>query len=448
MKRNEFGAVMQKVSKGQDCLNVVDIFSGAGGMSYGFHTHPSFKVIAAADRQNAKPSSGAGSSECNSTYEKNIGVRPLEIDLSLVEARELSQLWGLAPANVDVLISCAPCTGFSRTIRKSLVEDDPRNNLVRRTATFVEYFQPRAFVMENVQELLNGKFNGHLQHLMRSLDRNGYHIYSGLHSLNDFGVPQRRIRALIVAVKSPQALVGMHDLWKGYGIAFDATTVRRAIALLPPIHAGQTHGDDKHHVAPSMTGHSLERLRNIPHNGGSWPDLLKLPSGRKYLIPSMAKHADLGRVGPYRDIYGRMSWDKPAMTIKRECSSPGNGRYCHPDQDRLCSIREMAILQGFPTNYDFVAKGMSNRYRHIGDAVPPIFSYQVAHLLHWMLTGKKVDVRELLLKNAHLRESDVVAATISSEVYSPLKKRGKRTKVDTVEGDLFYASVDSNRSDV
>ena len=415
-------------------------------MSYGFKAHSDFVVVAAADRQNAKPSSGVGSLECNQSYERNIGIKPANVDLASMAPHELGKLWGIKPTEVDVLISCAPCTGFSRTVRKSLVEDDPRNNLVRGTSKFVEYFQPRVLVMENVQELLNGKFNNHFHYLEGKLHGLGYTVHSALHSLNLFGVPQRRVRALIIAVKSPVISVGMEDLWAGYSIAPEATTVRRAISALTVLKAVETDPNDRDHVSPSMSKHSLERLKRIPSNGGSWPDLLNVRNGRTYLIPSMAKHADVGKVGPYRDIYGRLWWDRPSVTIKRECSSPGNGRYCHPEQDRLCSIREMGILQGFPTTYQFVAKSMANRYRHVGDAVPPLFSYQVAHLVKWMLTGVKPEVIDLLLGDTHLTKSDIRIDPSYGD--RPLEQARKSVKIDSIQSDLFNAGVDSHRSNI
>ena len=65
----------------------------------------------------------------------------------------------------------------------------------------------------------------------------------------------------------------------------------------------------------------------------------------------MARRVARGDLGSHPDIYGRLWWDRPAVTIKRECSHIGNGRYAHPEQDRLCTVREMALLQGFPRDY-------------------------------------------------------------------------------------------------
>jgi DNA (cytosine-5)-methyltransferase 1 len=381
-------------------------------MSFGFHTHPSFRVVGAVDAQNGKPSSGPGTLECNKTYTANMGVPTLQADVASVREAQLRKYLGTVSQTdrVDVLISCAPCTGFSRTIRRNLVEDDPRNGLVLKSADFVEMFEPAIFLMENVGELLSGKFTHHFGLLKVRLESLGYQVEADLHRLEDFGLPQLRRRSLIVAAKRPLVCKSLHHLWEGYRVVDDAKTVRRAIGHLPPLNAGEVHPSDACHVSPSFLQRGLERLRLIPKNGGSWPDLLRKPSGESYLIPSMARHVAQGRVGPHPDIYGRMAWDRPAVTIKRECSSPGNGRYCHPEQDRLCTVRELAIIQGFPRDYRFVAESVNNMYRHIGDAVPPIISYQLAHLCGWILTGDRPPIEDILLPGTHLSADDVVHA--------------------------------------
>src|SRR4051812_12949452 len=106
---------------------VVDLFSGGGGASYGFHAHPQFKLVGAADAQLGKPSSKRGTLSCNETYEANIGLRPVEVDLGVVEPTELRRLMGIEE-DPTVLIACPPCTGFSRTLAKNHLEDDVRNS--------------------------------------------------------------------------------------------------------------------------------------------------------------------------------------------------------------------------------------------------------------------------------------------------------------------------------
>jgi DNA (cytosine-5)-methyltransferase 1 len=152
----------------------------------------------------------------------------------------------------------------------------------------------------------------------------------------------------------------------------------------------------------------LARIRATPVNGGSWADLLSDPEKRKYLTPAMLGAEARGRLNQFCDVYGRMAWDRPAPTIKRECSHIGNGRYAHPEQHRLCTVREMAILQGFPRTYQFPGTSRKNSYRQIGDAVPPLISHQVAHLVSWMLSGAKPDIEDLILEGTHLSVSDIV----------------------------------------
>ncbi len=389
---------------------VLDLFSGAGGMSYGFHVHPSFKIVGAVDGQRGKPSSGFGKLECNKTYESNIGIKPLNVDISKLAAEELRDYLKSNghTKKLDILISCAPCTGFSRTVRKNLVEDDPRNSLIAKSADFVEELMPSIFLMENVGELLSGKFSYHFESLKERLEALGYSVHAAVHKLEEFGLPQRRRRALVIATKKSLKLKTLEDLWDGYEIAPEATSVRRAISHLEPLTAGETSETDPCHTSPNFSEKGFERLSLIPKDGGSWPDLLKHPGGEEYLIPSMKKYSDIGKVGPHPDVYGRMAWDAPAPTIKRECSSTGNGRYAHPEQNRHCTVREMGILQGFPRSYQFSADSQSNMYRHTGDAVPPLVSHQMAWVTQWILEGKKPAVKDVLLKGTHLKTSDII----------------------------------------
>lgn len=137
-------------------------------------------------------------------------------------------------------------------------------------------------------------------------------------------------------------------------------------------------------------------------------DLLRRRDADELLTDAMKRIVARKRFGSYPDVYGRMTWGKPAPTIKRECSHVGNGRYVHPEKNRLCSVREMAALQGFPNDFVLNGAAVSNMYRHIGDAVPPLISYQLAHLAHWILTGKQPLIADILLSGTNLRQSDIL----------------------------------------
>ena len=350
--------------KGGPMLTVVDLFSGAGGMSCGFARHGGFQIIGAADLEVAKPSSGIGSTNCNATYEENIGLRPMHVDLKKATPESVASHFGFMRGDVDVLVSCAPCTGFSQKQSKNHANDDPRNHLVERTALFVDAYRPRYLVMENVKELLTGRHKHHFRGLAQKLNEMDYVVTAEVHDLTAFGLPQRRIRALIVAKLGGSIQIDPPNLDR-------VRTVRDAIGHLPPIEAGKTHPSDPMHCCPSLNERSIARMRAIPPDGGSWTNI---PEHLSHLrIPSMNGK----KQGSFPDIYGRLAWDKPAPTITRECSHPGNGRFSHPDQDRLLTVREMSLLQGYPDDYMFIGS-LSSRYRQIGDAVPPLVSKWIA----------------------------------------------------------------------
>lgn len=391
-------------------FTVVDLFSGAGGMSSGFHAHPLFQMIGAVDAQFGKPSTRESPLQCNMTYAENIGITPIAQDLHLVNGEQLKEL--LAPVlkgkDLTVLSACPPCTGFSRANPNNHLADDTRNTLVGKVADWAKALRPRIIVMENARELMQGNFSHHYANLAQDLERLGYKVHGSIHMLNRFGLPQKRERALVIAVQQELELKTLDQLWDGYKVKTEATYVRRAISHLPELGAGETHSADPMHYSPNFsTDDTLKRLMAIPTDGGSWIDLKEHHNADGLLTPAMKRNIAEGKLGSHPDVYGRMWWDRPAPTIKRECGHIGNGRYAHPEQHRLCSVRELATLQGFPSTYIFKASTKTNMYRHVGDAVPPLVSFQIAKVCEWVLTGRKPDLESCILPNTHLRVSDL-----------------------------------------
>lgn len=375
-------------------------------MSSGFSLHPAFRVVGAADAEIGKPSSRPGSLGCNGSYAHNIGIDPLKVDLGTIVPEELVERLNLE-SRPNVLVACPPCTGFSRTLARNHLVDDARNSLVRRVGDFVRTFAPEIVVMENARELINGRFSGHYESLKADLEDQGYAVSGRVHLLSGFGLPQRRERALVIAARGSYEPFNLEDLWAGLAVNPEAIRVRRAIGSLPEIGAGETHPDDPCHAAPQISGLNRERMASIPHDGGSWFDLLDRSATSDLLTPSMRRRAEAGALGSHPDVYGRLWWDRPAPTIKRECGHIGNGRYAHPEQDRLCSVRELALLQGFPRHYVFDAIGLANMYRHVGDAVPPLIAYQLAALVEWSLGGNRPDPQDFILPESTLTASDI-----------------------------------------
>ncbi|WP_168220208.1 DNA cytosine methyltransferase [Azospirillum thermophilum] len=389
---------------------VADLCSGAGGMSAGFARRQGFRIIGAIDLEQGKPSGGAGSLECNATYEANIGIRPVDADLLEYEPEQFrehvraTQGVDLKPGTLTVLSACTPCTDFSRTNPNNHLRDGLRNSLVARAGDYVEALRPEIMVMENARELLMGRQAHHFERLAERLSRLGYDVKAEIHFLDEFGLPQIRERALVTASCVSPAR-GLSDLWEGYEVDARATTVRSALSRLGEWR--RIRPGDKMEVAPGMTPEVMRRLDAIPPDGGSWPDLGRSAATLELMIPSMRERWERRDLGSHPDVYGRMWWDRPAPTIKRECAHVGNGRYAHPVESRLLTVREMATIAGFPFDYSFPARAMANRYRHIGDAVPPVISYQIGAAVKWMLTGERPVLADMVLPNTTLRVDDI-----------------------------------------
>jgi len=382
---------------------VVDLFSGAGGISYGFHKHGAFEVIAAADAELGKPSTGKGKLQCNNTYFQNIGLMPARLDLSAVPPVKLRSALALSEEQkITVLATCPPCTGFSRANPENHLRDDKRNSLVRRSAQFAVALSVDVVVMENARELIRGNFKHHYEWFREYLESHGYNVFGRTYMLSRFGLPQIRERAIVIAAKQHLPLHTLDSLWDGWGAADEALTVKRTFEMI----SADADGFD---LYPDFSSNIVRRrIAAIPKDGGSWMDLLRRRDADELLTDAMKRIVARKRFGSYPDVYGRMTWGKPAPTIKRECSHVGNGRYVHPEKNRLCSVREMAALQGFPNDFVLNGAAVSNMYRHIGDAVPPLISYQLAHLAHWILTGKQPLIADILLSGTNLRQSDIL----------------------------------------
>ncbi len=382
-------------------ISVVDLFSGAGGMSFGFKAHGAFEIVGAADAEIGKPTAGDGSLQCNTTYSNNIGLTPKKLNLAEVCASDLRQCIELGERKVDVLSVCPPCTGFSRTNPQNHLRDDARNGLVSKAAHFAVSLDADVVVMENARELMRGNFMHHYRAFRERLEDNGYNVFGRSYMLNRFGLPQVRERAIVIAAKNHLPLYTLESMWDGWGVKDSAKTVRRALSVA-------ASAKDADHRFPGFGSETVRRRLNaIPADGGSWMDLLDRPDAEELLTGSMKRIAAAKKFGSYPDVYGRMAWDKPAPTIKRECAHIGNGRYAHPEKDRLLTIAEMALINGFPCHFRFDGSSLSNVYRHIGDAVPPVISYQLAHLCRWILTNEQPGMQELVLSNTSLRSSDI-----------------------------------------
>ena len=167
-----------------------------------------------------------------------------------------------------------------------------------------------------------------------------------------YGVPQRRRRLLIVASRLGQPPFGEQTS--------KCTTVREVFAALP---AAGSSGDALHDMPERRSPRVSAMIRRVPRDGGSRSDLNE--------EDQLACHV---RTDGFRDIYGRMAWDKVAPTITGGCVNPSKGRFLHPDEHRAITLREAAVLQSFPADYQLsLRKGKYAAAELIGNALPPEF---------------------------------------------------------------------------
>lgn len=334
-----------------------------------------------------------------------MGIEPRRLDLSQIDPDDLRETLGIGTRKVDVLSVCPRCTGFSRANPLNHVRDDHRNSLVRKAAQFAVSLNADVVVMENARELVRGNFKDHYDAFRSLLEANGYSLSGHTYILTELGLPQVRERAIVIAAKKHISLTTLDSLWEGKAVKPAATTVKSAFRAI----SRTATGCDSY---PAFSNKLVEeRLAAIPADGGSWIDLVGTPGADDLLTDAMKRIVRLNKIGSHPDVYGRMAWNRPAPTIKRECAHIGNDRYAHPEENRLCSIRELAMLQGFPNDFEFAGTSLANNYRHIGDAVPPLISHQLAWVCSWMLTGKRPELAQAILKGTHLRLTDIVPST-------------------------------------
>lgn len=344
-------------------VQVIDFFAGCGGVSWGFantrQSHLAFEVLAGIDIDE----------QALGTYSLNNPGRAINLDVRKI-ADDPELLRSVVPEfdptrRPFVFVGCPPCQGFSAH-RKKDERDDERNDLVLAFARVVSYFKPDVFAMENVPEMLQGRFEHYYRLACEHLATAGYSVAEDVLDLSLFGVPQRRRRAVVVgSLKAPPALPA--PILQPHQVR----TVRDAIGHLDPIRAGETDPLDPWHRSPNHVARILRKIEQIPPDGGDRRDL-----GADEQLACHNK-LDSGKTPGFTDVYGRLYWDRPAVTITAKSSTPSCGRFLHPEQHRNISVREAAILQGFPQNYIF-AGSFSNQYRQVGEAVPPGFSRHLA----------------------------------------------------------------------
>lgn len=329
---------------------VIELFAGCGGMALGFK-RAGFRTALAVEWDAAA---------C-ATLRANITERVAQCAIQEIEKFP----------KADVIAGGPPCQGFSNLGER--VPNDPRNQLWRQYIRAVEQVRPRVFVLENVPPLLKSQEFAEICRMAKAL---GYGIEGRVLNAADYGVPQTRKRAIIIGVlggvptfPSPTHVdPNRRDLMTDKLPAW--RTVRDAIGDLPFEPTG-----DNWHIGRNPTPMSLRRYRCIPAGGNRW----NLPAD---LTPGCWKRKTQGGT----DLFGRLWWDRPSVTIRTEFYKPEKGRYLHPEAHRPITHREAARLQGFPNDFDFQGKRIEVGVQ-IGNAVPPPLAEAIARHVLTLLAG-------------------------------------------------------------
>lgn len=329
--------------------SVVDVFCGVGGLSHGF-VKEGFKVVAGIDLDSA----------CQYAFEKNNKSSFLNWDVQGLTGRMINDLF--LPEGPRILIGCAPCQPFSSYAQR---KENDQWRLLHEFGRIIREATPDIVSMENVARLSSFKGGKVFDEFQNTLTSLGYNVSWSIEDCTKYGVPQLRRRLVLLASK----LGPIHLLTPK---SKTIRTVRDAIGHLPKLKAGQQSKTDLLHIASGLSEQNLKRIR-AAKPGGSWRDW------NKSLVAECHKR-ETGK--GYSSVYGRMTWDEPSPTITTQCFGFGNGRFGHPDQDRAISLREAAILQSFPENYQFIEPGrkveISPLGRAIGNAVPVALGRSIA----------------------------------------------------------------------
>lgn len=284
-----------------------------------------------------------------------------ESDIRQIQTSDVRRV--LPRRGLTLFSGCAPCQPFSKQNRTKPTVD-PRRLLLAEFQRFVIELLPDYVVVENVPGMQRVDSRARVNpfaDFVGALRSAGYMVSYDLLSAIHFGVPQVRRRLVLIASRTgvPSLPLRTHHE-EGKAVP----TVREWIHGLPKLNAGEVDPQDPDHAAMNLSPLNLERINATPEGGGreSWP-------------PSLILDCHRGHSG-HSDVYGRLSWNRPASAMTTRCLSYSNGRYGHPDQPRAISLREAACLQTFPRSFRFRGSLLS-RGRQVGNAVPPLLAQRI-----------------------------------------------------------------------
>ena len=348
---------------------LADFFSGCGGTTLGF-----------ADAGMAPALAIDWEPDAAATFKLNFPTTAvIEQDIRELGVDEVEAVLEPKADSIKLFAGCAPCQPFAGH-RHEPTHRDSRSFLLLEFLRFVKALNPELIFVENVPGMQRlSASQGPLAEFVDEISKT-HHVDCDTVSSADYGVPQTRRRLVLVA--SRLGPIDIPPPTHGADTGNPHSTVRQWIGALPPIAAGHEDSKVSSHRAMRLSRLNLARIRATPEGGDrrDWP---------KHLWPDCHR----GGFNGHTDVYGRLSWDKPAPTLTTKCISYSNGRFGHPDQDRALTVREAARLQTFPTEFQF-SGSLSSKAKQIGNAVPVVLARHFGqHLMEHAATYTDAGIR-------------------------------------------------------
>lgn len=339
-------------------MNVIDLFCGCGGLSYGFEK-AGYNILLGIDNDKM----ALKTFEYNHHNSKSICG-----DITQIGYKEIKKIIG--NKKIDVIIGGPPCQGMSLSGPRQF--DDPRNKLYLSYIRLVNEIRPKAFVIENVPGLIS-LFGGQIkENIITKFSQMGYDIKYKIVCSADYGVPQMRKRVIFVGVKGKNDFVYPKEN-KNY------VTCEMALSDLPPLvdTIGEEHMDyvkqPQNNYQKLMRFNSFEVLNHIAANHSEKVKhiISLVPDGGNY--KNLPEEYRLSR--NFHVAWTRFNSQKPAPTI-----DTGHRHHFHYKYNRVPTVRECARLQSFPDDFVFWGN-KTQQFRQVGNAVPPLMAQAIAEQL-------------------------------------------------------------------
>lgn len=340
-------------------LTLIDLFSGAGGMSLGFRSE-GIEPVLALDNDAAA-----------------VETHKLNFDGEAYCANIEEWLESAEVPQADVVIGGPPCQGFSLLNKNR--DGDSRRALWEPYLEIANRSGSRVFVMENVAELFRSP---ELDAIRAKAEEYGFETKASVVNAADYGAPQTRKRTIVVGWRS----IGEPDFPPRPTHADPAKklnlppwrTVRQVIGDLPAPEGTEigSQAPLDLHFGRTPTDRSIARYKSVPPGGNRF-DLQRN-------APELTPDCWIRKTSGGTDLFGRLWWDRPSVTIRTEFFKPEKGRYLHPDQHRPITHREAARIMGFPDDFRF-AGNKTQIARQIGNAVPPALAGALGRMVRRML---------------------------------------------------------------